>query len=82
MSSKEKLLQAVLSGQGYKNFRFSDLQTLLSALGFKMRIRGDHYIFSREEIPEILNLQPKDGMGKPYQIRQLREIIVKYGLEV
>ena len=82
MSSKEKLLQAVLSGQGYKNFRFSDLQTLLSALGFKMRIRGDHYIFSREDIPEILNLQPKDGMGKPYQIRQLREIVVKYGLEV
>jgi len=31
-------------------------------------------------VAEILNLQDRDGKAKPYQVRQVREIIVKYRL--
>ncbi len=54
---------------------------LLNNLGFSMRTKGDHHIFYREGIEEIVNLQPlKDGKAKAYQVRQVREIIHKYKL--
>jgi hypothetical protein len=31
-------------------------------------------------VEEILNLQPKDGKGKPYQVKQVRNVILKYRL--
>jgi len=31
-------------------------------------------------VEEILNLQPKGGKGKPYQVKQVREVILRYGL--
>jgi hypothetical protein len=54
---------------------------LLLALGFDERVRGSHHIFSRGGVIEILNLQPLgDGMAKPYQVRQVRDVILKYRL--
>jgi hypothetical protein len=53
---------------------------LLLVLGFAVRIRGDHHIFSREGVPEIVNLQPKGAMAKPYQVRQVRNLITRYQL--
>jgi hypothetical protein len=71
----------ILSGSADRNIRFSDLRGLLLSLGFDERIRGSHHIYTRDDIVEILNLQPADGgMAKPYQIRQVRGIIVKYKL--
>jgi len=29
---------------------------------------------------EILNLQPKSGKAKPYQVKQVRGVILKYNL--
>jgi hypothetical protein len=43
-------------------------------------MRGSHYIFSKEGIEEILNLQPKQGKAKVYQIKQVRNVILKYQL--
>jgi hypothetical protein len=43
-------------------------------------VRGDHHIFSRADVVEILNLQPKGNHAKPYQVRQVRDIIVRYRL--
>jgi hypothetical protein len=57
-----------------------DLCGLLERLGFSLRIRGDHHIFFREGIEEILNLQPKGNQAKPYQVKQVRNLIIKYGL--
>jgi chromosome segregation ATPase len=58
----EKVLDKVLSGLSDKNVRFQDLKKLLNDLGFSVRIKGDHHIFSQEGIEEIINLQPlKDG---------------------
>jgi hypothetical protein len=31
-------------------------------------------------VDEILNLQPKGAVAKPYQVQQVRQLIVKYHL--
>ena len=54
----KRILEKVLGGLADKNIRFQDLRTLLSDLGFFQRIKGDHHIFYREGIEEIINLQP------------------------
>ncbi|WP_405023474.1 type II toxin-antitoxin system HicA family toxin [Limnohabitans sp.] len=61
---------------------FSDLVKVLGKLGFQCRIKGSHHIFYRDGISEIVNLQPKGSTSKPYQVKQVRELIVKYRLVV
>nr|WP_228039244.1 type II toxin-antitoxin system HicA family toxin [Dolichospermum sp. LEGE 00240] len=53
---------------------------LLIRLGFDERIRGSHHIFTKEGVEEILNLQPKQGKAKVYQVKQVREMLLKYQL--
>jgi hypothetical protein len=53
---------------------------MLSHLGFDERIRGDHHIFTREGVAEILNLQPRQGKAKAYQVKQVRGVLTSYGL--
>jgi len=50
---------------------------LLKTLGFDERIRGSHHIFTKTGIAEILNLQAKGGNAKPYQVKQVRQVILK-----
>ena len=52
---RKRVLQQVLSGVSDANIRFDDLRTLLAALGFAERVRGDHHIFNKAEVAEILN---------------------------
>jgi len=80
MSQFEKLLQAVMSGAKDKNIAFSDLQALLERLGFQCRIRGDHFIYTRDGVEEIINIQPAGSRAKPYQVKQIRGIILRYQL--
>lgn len=80
MARHEKLLARILRGTLDANIPFEALRRLLKSLGFAERIRGSHHIFSREGVDEILNLQPKEGKGKPYQVKQVRTVIVKYRL--
>jgi predicted component of type VI protein secretion system len=49
-------------------------------LGFAERVRGSHHIYTRADVAEILNLQPKGSKAKPYQVKQIRTIISAYGL--
>ena len=70
-------LQRVITGHADANIPFSDLIALLNALGFKHRVRGDHHILWKPDIPEIINLQPKQGKVKPYQVRQVRGILIR-----
>jgi hypothetical protein len=35
-------------------------------------------IFTKNDIEEIINLQPIGSKGKPYQIKQVRNIILRY----
>ena len=80
MSKWKKTLDRVLRGTSDANIAFEDLCELLRRLGFEERIRGDHHIFTREGVAEILNLQPKGAQAKPYQVKQVRKVIVDYGL--
>jgi predicted RNA binding protein YcfA (HicA-like mRNA interferase family) len=57
------------------------MRKLLNDLGFSERIKGDHHIFYKDGIEEIINLQPlRDGKAKAYQVKQVRRIILKYKL--
>ena len=77
----KKVLNKVLTGLSDKNIRFQDLKKFLNNFGFSERIKGDHHIFYKEGIDEIINLQPlRDGKAKAYQVRQVRGIIFKYKL--
>lgn len=50
-------------------------------MGFTERIRGSHHIFSKEGIDEIINLQGgRKGMAKPYQVKQVRGLLIQYKL--
>ena len=80
MSKHEKLLLKILRGASDKNIDFDELRNLMKRLGFEERINGSHHILTMEGIEEILNLQPKSGKAKPYQVKQVRNIIVKYQL--
>lgn len=78
--SKAKTLDRVLRGTSDANIRFDDLCRVLKRLGFEERIRGSHHIFTRDGVEEILNLQPRRSRAKPYQVKQVRNVIVRYKL--
>ena len=80
MSQHQKILLAILSGTQDGNIQFMDLCALLDRLGFTRRIRGDHFIYTKDGVEEIINLQPKGSKAKPYQVKQVRQIILKYQL--
>ena len=80
MSKFEKLTQKILSGNFDKNIDFEDLRKFLLRLQFQERIKGSHHIYFKEDLKEIINLQSIAGKAKRYQVRQVREIIIKYNL--
>ena len=82
MGKHDKLLMKILRGTSDANVPFSGLCNLLKFFGFDERIRGDHHIFTRNDIEEILNLQSIGSKSKPYQVKQIREIIFKYKLNL
>ncbi|MBV8231681.1 MAG: hypothetical protein JO329_16990 [Planctomycetaceae bacterium] len=75
-----KTLARVLRGTSDASIRFDELCQLLNRLGFAERVRGDHYIFTRSGVEEILNLQPRGPLAKAYQVKQVRDVIVRHRL--
>ena len=82
MAIIQKIMQSIMSGTQDRNIKFIDLQRILYALGFECRIRGDHFIYYKDGIEEIVNIQPDGNKAKAYQVKQIRNIIVKYQMEV
>lgn len=82
MADVKKILDSILSGRKDSNIKFADLQKLLHSLGFSSRIKGDHFIYYKSGIAEIINLQPNGSKCKAYQVKQVRNLILKYKLEV
>lgn len=80
MSKYEKLLFKVLRGISDQNISFQGLCGLLDYLGFQNRVKGSHHIYYMDGVEEILNIQPKGSMAKPYQVKQVRNVILKYKL--
>lgn len=81
MSSWKKVREKLLLGASDANMDFEAVCTMLRRLGFlERRGGGSHVIFYKEGIEEIINLQPRGSQGKPYQMRQVRQILLKYKL--
>jgi hypothetical protein len=81
MGKFEKLLFKLLSGNADNNFSFDELRNILFHFDFVERTTGgSHRIFYKEGIEEIINIQPKGSKAKPYQVKQVRLIILKYKL--
>jgi len=80
MTSTEKIIDRVLRGTSDANINFADLCSLLNKLGFEERIKGSHHIFWKKNITEIINVQPRGSKAKPYQVKQVRNLILKYKL--
>jgi hypothetical protein len=80
MGKHEKLLLQILQGSSDANISFDDLCKLLKKIGFDERIRGSHHIYRKEGIVEKINLQCDGSKAKVYQVRQVRNIILKYNL--
>jgi len=79
--NKNKILQLILNNS--KNVRFSDAVSLSKAFGFVLdRINGSHHIFKHPDNPALLNLQNVKGKAKPYQLKQLIQLIERYNLKM
>jgi predicted RNA binding protein YcfA (HicA-like mRNA interferase family) len=80
MTKLGKLLWQILRGTSDANTRFDDLRNLLVGLGFEERIKGSHHILRKAGVEEKINLQRDGNKAKPYQVRQVRNVIQKYRL--
>lgn len=82
MAKTHKLIEKSLQGRSDASIGFEELRSWLKSLGFEERIRGSHHIYRRVDIEERLNLQREGAKAKPYQVRQVRAVILKYRLGV
>ena len=80
MGKYSKLRERILAGISDTNIDFTALCHRLDRLGFDERIKGSHHIFTKEDVEEIINIQPRGHRAKPYQVKQIRGILVKYRL--
>jgi predicted RNA binding protein YcfA (HicA-like mRNA interferase family) len=53
---------------------------LLENLGFDKRVRGSHHLFRKAGMEEKINLQREGNNAKPYQVKQVRAVILKHKL--
>jgi hypothetical protein len=78
---KRKLLEKLLAGSG--NIRFNEAILIAEAFGFKLdRVSGSHHIFIHTCVPKLINLQNVNGKAKPYQLKQLLNIIEQHNLHM
>jgi hypothetical protein len=83
VSRSKKAVAKILEGRSDANFSFDDLCFVLDRAGFTRRSgKGSHSIFHKDGVDEILNLQPKGGKAKPFQVKQVRDLILKYELKI
>ena len=80
MTQRDKTLDEILRGKSDANIRFDELRALLVSLGFGERVRGSHHVFSKDGVEDQINLQRDGAKAKPYQVRQVRSVLVKYNL--
>lgn len=69
-----------MSGTSDADIAFDDLCKILTNLDFDIRIKGSHHVFRKAGVEEKINLQKDGAKAKPYQVRQVHNILVKYKL--
>ena len=80
MTKRRELVRRILGGRRDAGIRFEELRGLLRSLGFAERIRGSHHIFRKDGVTERINLQREGAHAKPYQVRQVRQTMLKHEL--
>jgi len=80
MSQINKIFLKVLFGRSDNNIKFSELINLMLSFGFDMRVSGSHHIFRKSGINMRINLQKDGDMAKPYQVKQVRKLIIEFKL--
>lgn len=80
MGKHDKVMEKILRGVSDANVAFDDIRSMLLHMGFEERIRGSHHVYRMEGIEEKINMQRSGNKAKPYQVRQVREILLKYHL--
>jgi len=46
-------------------------------LGFEKRAKGSHHIFRKRGVAAKVNLQRAGAQAKPYQVKQVRAVILE-----
>ena len=83
MSRVAKIVEKILQGRSDQNIAFDDLCRVLDRGGFSKRQgKGSHCIYYKDGVDEIINVQPKGSLAKSYQVKQVRDLLVKYKIEV
>ena len=81
MAKLKKILAKVLAGS--KNIAFRDFVLLVEGFGFRFsRVSGSHHIYVHDNEKELVNLQNVKGQVKPYQVKQVMELVERYNLEL
>ena len=81
MASPKRAFESVIRSQGTVAFR--DLERLLIKLGFRLaRTAGSHhiYVYVHPRVGRPVNIQAAGKDAKPYQVRQIRDIIEEFKL--
>ncbi|MBM3151570.1 MAG: type II toxin-antitoxin system HicA family toxin [Chloroflexi bacterium] len=81
MTKHRKFLKRLMTGQADADIAFNDLCSMLERLGFQVRVRGSHYIFTKDGVEELINLQPVGILAKPYQVKQVRNLLRSHRLD-
>ena len=77
----KKVYQAVMSGTSDYNIKFNDFYNLMIALGFEPKHQKGSHIKLVHPNGAIMEVQRDGAKAKGYQIKQLRQIIQKGGIE-
>ncbi len=81
MSRYDDVREKILSGNSDKNISEEDMKFFLRKIGaVHKRTKGSHFMCSLDGVPELINIQPKNGKIKPYQVKEIRNIVKKYRL--
>ena len=75
------MVRTILGGRSDAIVPFAAPRALPRSLGCEERVRGTHHLFDKEGIVDIVNLQSRGRHAMPYQVKQVRELILKYKLE-
>jgi predicted RNA binding protein YcfA (HicA-like mRNA interferase family) len=73
-------MEQVLARSSAANVPFEDLCALLRHVGFEERVRGSHHVFRKAGVEGRINLQESGARAKPYQVRQVRALLVRHTL--
>lgn len=83
MSRIRKIVEKILEGRSDQNIAFDDMCHVLDRAGFSSRRSGgSHRVFYKDGVAEIINVQPKGKLAKAYQVKQVRDLLVRYKIEV